>query len=46
MTAVAKQHELDLKMVLRGARELKRKQLNQLDGTSVKPAKFDPTALS
>ncbi|ARF66905.1 hypothetical protein B7C51_02445 [Paenibacillus larvae subsp. pulvifaciens] len=44
MTAVARQHELDPKMVLRWARELKRKDLDQLDGTSVKQAKFVPTA--
>jgi transposase-like protein len=44
MTAVARQHELDPKMVLRWARELYRKDLDQLDGTSVKQAKFVPTA--
>jgi transposase-like protein len=44
MTAVARQHELDPKMVLRWARELQRKDLDQLDGTSVKQVKFVPTA--
>jgi transposase-like protein len=44
MTAVPRQHELDPKMVLRWARELKRKDLDQLDGTSVKQANFVPTA--
>jgi hypothetical protein len=44
MTTVARQHELDPKMVLRWARELKRKDLDQLDGTSVKQAKFVPKA--
>ncbi|AQT86352.1 transposase [Paenibacillus larvae subsp. larvae] len=39
-----RQHELDPKMVLRWTRELKRKDLDQLDGTSVKQAKFVPTA--
>ncbi|WP_197258967.1 transposase [Paenibacillus dendritiformis] len=44
MTAVARQHELDPKMVLRWARELNRKDLDQLDGASMKQAKFVPTA--
>jgi transposase-like protein len=44
MTAVARQHELDPKMLLRWARELNRKDLDQLDGTSVKQSKFIPTA--
>ena len=44
MTAVARQHELDPKMVLRWARELKRKDLDQLDVTGVKQVKFVPTA--
>ncbi|MGG3471633.1 transposase [Neobacillus pocheonensis] len=44
MTAVARQHELDPKMVLRWARELNRKDLDQLEGTSIKQAKFIPTA--
>lgn len=44
MTAVARQHELDPKMVLRWARELNRKDLDQLDGTSIKQSKFVPTA--
>jgi transposase-like protein len=43
MTAVARQHELDPKMVLRWARELNRKDLDQLEGTRVKQAKFVPT---
>lgn len=45
MTAVARQHELDPKMVLRWARELeKRNDLDQLDGTGIKQSKFVPTA--
>ncbi|NOU91974.1 transposase [Paenibacillus sp. LMG 31456] len=44
MTAVARQHELDPKMALRWARELNRKDLDQLDGTSMKHQKFVPTA--
>jgi transposase-like protein len=44
MTAVARQHDLDPKMVLRWARELNRKDLDELDGTSVKQSKFVPTA--
>jgi transposase-like protein len=44
MTAVARQHELDPKMVLRWARELNRKDLDQLDGKSIKQSKFVPTA--
>jgi transposase-like protein len=44
MTAVARQHELDPKMVLRWAREMNRRDLDQLDGTSVKQSKFVPTA--
>jgi transposase-like protein len=43
MTAVARQHELDPKMVLRWARELKRKDVDQLDGDSKKQPKFVPT---
>jgi transposase-like protein len=44
MTAVARQHELDPKMVLRWAKEMNRRDLDQLDGTSVKQSKFVPTA--
>ena len=44
MTAVARQHELDPKMVLRWARELDRKDLDQLDGSCIKQPKFVPTA--
>lgn len=44
MTAVARQHELDPKMVLRWTRDLKRKDLDQLEGNRVKQAKFVPTA--
>ncbi|MNJ41845.1 hypothetical protein D3C77_367870 [compost metagenome] len=44
MTAVARQHELDPKMVLRWARELDRKDVDQLDGKTIKQAKFVPTA--
>ncbi|MGW9531035.1 hypothetical protein ACWHAM_25680, partial [Paenibacillus terrae] len=40
MTAISRQHELDPKMVLRWARELNRKDLDTLDGSSVKQAKF------
>jgi transposase-like protein len=43
MTAVARQHELDLKMVLRWARELQRKDLDLLDGQSKKLQAFVPT---
>jgi len=44
MTAVARQHELDPKMVLRWAKELNRKDLDQLDGESMRQSKFVPTA--
>lgn len=44
MTAVARQHDLDPKMVLRWARELKRKDLDELDGAALKQAAFVPTA--
>ncbi|NTZ19502.1 hypothetical protein EXW96_18610 [Paenibacillus sp. JMULE4] len=44
MTAVARQHELDPKMVLRWARELKRKDIDQLDGDGKKQPKYVPTA--
>ncbi|MEJ8548847.1 hypothetical protein [Brevibacillus borstelensis] len=44
MTAVARQHELDPKMVLRWARELNRKDVDQLDGTNIKQTKYVPTA--
>ncbi len=44
MTAVARQHELDPKVVLRWARELNRKDLERLDGEGIKQAKFVPTA--
>ncbi|AZK44860.1 transposase [Paenibacillus lentus] len=44
MTAVARQHDLDPKMVLRWARELKRKDLDELDGDALKHASFVPTA--
>ncbi|QNK57322.1 hypothetical protein [Paenibacillus sp. PAMC21692] len=45
MTAVARQQELDPKMVPRCARELNnRKDLDQLDGSSIKQAKFVPIA--
>jgi hypothetical protein len=43
-TAVARQHELDPKMVLRWARDLDRKDVNQLDGASVRQPQFIPTA--
>lgn len=44
VTAAARQHDLDPKMVLRWARELKRKDVDQLDGSSKKQAAFVPTA--
>ncbi|WP_096761266.1 transposase, partial [Paenibacillus larvae] len=44
MTAVARQHELDPKMVIRWARELDRKDIGQLDGTSLKQAAYVRTA--
>lgn len=43
-TAVARQHELDPKMVIRWARELNRKDVDQLDGGSKRQAPFIPTA--
>lgn len=44
MTAVARQHELDPKMVLRWAKELSRTDLEQLDGSALKQSAFIPTA--
>jgi len=44
MTAVARQHDLDPKMVLRWAKQLKRKDLEDLDGAALKHATFVPTA--
>lgn len=44
ITAVARQHELDPKMVLGWARQLKRKDLQLLDGSSKKLPAFIPTA--
>jgi hypothetical protein len=44
LTAVARQHELDPKMVLRWARELNRKDVDQLDGASKRQAPFIPTS--
>jgi hypothetical protein len=43
-TAVARQHDLDPKMVLRWARDLDRKDVDRLDGTSKRQAQFIPTA--
>jgi hypothetical protein len=43
-TVVARQHELDPKMVLRWARELKRIDVDKLDGASKRQAQFIPTA--
>ncbi|MEK3720065.1 transposase [Paenibacillus sp. FSL H8-0034] len=43
-TAVARQHELDPKMVLRWAKELNRKDVDQLDGASKRQTAFIPTA--
>jgi hypothetical protein len=42
-TAVARQHELDPKMVLRWARDLNRKDVDKLDVTSKRQAQFIPT---
>jgi len=44
MTAVARQHDLDPKMVLRWAKQLKRKDIGELDGAAFKHAAFVPTA--
>ncbi len=43
LTAVARQHELDPKMVLRWARQLNRKDVDKLDGSSMRQAQFIPT---
>ncbi|NHN34351.1 hypothetical protein [Paenibacillus agricola] len=43
-TAVARQHELDPEMVLRWAKELNSKDVDQLDGASKRQAAFIPTA--
>ena len=43
-TAVARQHELDPKMVLRWARDLKHVDVDKLDGASKRQAQFIPTA--
>jgi transposase-like protein len=44
LTAVARQHELDPKMVLRWSRDLKRKDLHQLEGSRIKQPAFIPTS--
>jgi hypothetical protein len=44
MTAVARQYELDPKMVLRWAKQLKRRDLDELEGAALKQAAFVPTA--
>jgi transposase-like protein len=44
MSAVARQHELDPKMVLRWAKQLNRKDLDQLKPDSKRVAAFIPTA--
>lgn len=44
MTAAARQHELDPKMVLRWARQLERKGLDQLDDSALKQPTFIPSA--
>ncbi|MHA6480767.1 transposase [Paenibacillus sp. strain BS8-2] len=44
MTAAARQHEIDPKMVLRWARQLERKDLDQLDDTALKQPTFIPSA--
>ncbi|NHN32750.1 hypothetical protein [Paenibacillus agricola] len=43
-TVVSRQHELDPKMVLRWAKELNRKDVDQLDGASKRQTAFIPTA--
>ena len=43
-TAVARQHELDPKMVLRWARDLNRKDVDTLDGASKRQTQFIPTS--
>lgn len=43
LSAVARQHDLDPKMVLRWARDLKRKDVNKLDGSSKRQAAFIPS---
>jgi transposase-like protein len=43
ITAVARQHDLDPKMVLRWARDLKRKDVDKLDGSSKRQTAFVPT---
>lgn len=44
ITAVARQHELDPKMVLRWAKQLNRKDVDKLDGASKRQATFIPTS--
>ncbi|GFN30962.1 transposase [Paenibacillus xylaniclasticus] len=44
MTAVARQHDLDPKLVLRWAKELERKDLVQLDRAALKQPVFVPSA--
>ncbi|MHA0858455.1 transposase [Paenibacillus sp. CMAA1364] len=44
LTAVARQHELDPKMVLRWSKQLDRKDVNKLDGAGKRQAAFIPTA--
>lgn len=44
LTAVARQHELDPKMVLRWARELKRKDVDKLNRASKRQTAFIPTS--
>lgn len=43
LSAVARQHDLDPKMVLRWARDLKRKDVDKLDGSSKRQAAFIPS---
>ena len=43
-TAIARQHELDPKMVLRWVRDLNRKDVDKLDGASKRQDQFIPTA--
>ena len=42
-TAIARQHELDPKMVLRWVRDLNRKDVDKLDGASKRQTQFIPT---
>jgi transposase-like protein len=43
LSAVARQHDLDPKMVLKWERDLKRKDVDKLDGSSKRQAAFIPS---